>query len=79
MKQDTNNKSLALEMLEELKRQARRWFIIAIIELILIIATNIGWLLYEAQFEEITSITDEAQTIEDIDNADNSTFTQTIK
>ena len=43
--------SLAMEMLKELKHQSKRWFIIAIIELIIIIATNTGWLIYEAQFE----------------------------
>lgn len=67
--------SLALEMLKELKHQSRRWFIIAIIELIIIIATNTGWLIYEAQFE---TITEEEQTIEDIDNSSNSNYTQTI-
>ena len=53
--------TLALEMLKELKHQSKRWFIIAIIELIIIIATNTGWLIYEGQFETITeeSITQE--------------------
>lgn len=45
--------TLAIEMLKELKHQSRRWFIIAIIELILIIATNTGWLIYEGQFEVV--------------------------
>ena len=67
--------TLALEMLKELKHQSKRWFIIAIIELIIIIATNTGWLIYESQFEQITS---EEQTIEDIDNSSNSNYTQTI-
>lgn len=67
--------NLALEMLRELKAQSKRWFIIAIIELIIIIATNTGWLIYNSQFEEIT--TDE-QLIEDIDNSTNSNYTQTI-
>ena len=69
------NSSLALEMLKEVKAQSKRWFLIAIIELIIIIATNTGWLIYNSQFEEIT--TDE-QAIEDIDNSNNSTYTQTI-
>lgn len=68
-------RSLALEMLKEVKAQSKRWFIIAIIELVIIIATNTGWLIYESQFEEIT--TDE-QVIEDIDNSTNSNYTQTI-
>lgn len=67
--------TLALEMMKELKTHSKRWFIIAIIELIIIIITNAGWLIYNSQFEEIT--TDE-QVIEDIDNSNNSTYTQTI-
>ena len=55
MEKDT----LALEMLKELKAQSKRWFVIAIIELIIIIATNTGWLIYNGQFEEVT----EEQTI----------------
>lgn len=67
--------NLALELMRELKAQSKRWFIVAIIELVIIIATNAGWLIYNSQFEEIT--TDE-QVIEDIDNSNNSTYTQTI-
>ena len=66
--------SLAMEMLKELKHQSKRWFIIAIIELILIIATNTGWLIYESQFETIT----EEQTQEAYYN-DNSNVTQNIE
>lgn len=44
---------LALEMLKELKAQSKRWFVIAIIELIIIIATNTGWLIYESTFETV--------------------------
>lgn len=47
-------RSLALEMLKEVKAQSKRWFIIAIIELVIIIATNAGWLIYESQFETVT-------------------------
>lgn len=71
MEKDT----LAMEMLKELKHQSKRWFIIAIIELIIIIATNTGWMIYESNFE---TITEEEQTIEDIDNSSNSNYTQTI-
>lgn len=55
MERDT----LATEMLKELKAQSKRWFIISIIELILLIASNIGWWIYESQFETVT----EEQTI----------------
>ena len=74
MKED----NLATEMMKELKSQSKRWFVIAIIELVLIIGTNVGWLIYNSQFEEITTTTDEVQTIEDIDNSTNSNYTQTI-
>lgn len=70
--------NLATEMMKELKSQSKRWFVIAIVELVLIIGTNIGWLIYNSQFEEITTTTDEVQTIDDIDNSTNSNFTQTI-
>lgn len=49
-----DNSPLALEILRELKSQSKRWFIIAVIELIIIIATNTGWLIYNSQFETIT-------------------------
>lgn len=74
MEKDT----LATEMLREIKAQSKRWFIVAIIELVIIIATNAGWLIYNSQFEEITTSTDEVQTIEDIDNSSNSNYIQTI-
>lgn len=70
--------NLATEMMKELKSQSKRWFVIAIVELVLIIGTNVGWLIYNSQFEEITTTTDEVQTIEDIDNSTNSNYTQTI-
>lgn len=67
--------SFALEMLKEMKLQSKRWFIIAVIELVLLVGSNIGWLIYESQYEDITT---EEQLIEDIDNSNNSNYTQTI-
>lgn len=69
-------RNLATEMLHELKQNSRRWFIIAIVELVLLVGSNIGWLIYESQYE--TTTTDE-QAMEDIDNSNNSNYTQTIK
>ena len=71
--------SLALEILKEVKAQSKRWFIIAIVELVLLVGSNIGWLIYESQYEDVTTTTDEVQTMEDIDNSANSNYTQTIK
>ena len=71
--------SLAMEMLRELKKSGHRKFIIIIILIVALIATNVGWLIYNAQFETITEEeTTEEQTIEDIYESNNSQFTQTI-
>ena len=76
VKQKFEENTLAMEMLKELKKTSKRWFIIAIVLLIALVGTNIGWLIYESQFE--TVIEETTQTIDDIQNADNSNFTQTI-
>lgn len=69
-------KSLALQMLKELKHNSKRWFIIAVVELVLLVGSNIAWLLYESQYETVST---EQQVIEDIDNSTNSNYTQIIK
>ena len=68
--------TLAMEMLKEIKKSAKRWFVVSIILLIALISSNIAWLIYESQYE---TITDETQTIEDIDNSQNSSYIQTIR
>lgn len=68
--------TLAIEMLKEIKKSAKRWFVISVILLIALISSNIAWLIYESQYE---TITDETQTIEDIDNSQNSSYIQTIR
>ena len=45
--------SLAMEMLQELKKSGQRKFIIIIILIIALIVTNIGWLLYENSMETV--------------------------
>ena len=68
-------KNLATEMLHELKAQSKRWFIIAIIELIIIIATTGIFVWYINQpIEEIeTTTTQDANT-----EGDNSPINQHI-
>ena len=69
--------TLAMEMLKELKKSGQRKFIIIVILIIALIGTNVGWLIYESQFE--TVVEDETtQYIEDIDTPTNTNFTQTI-
>ena len=50
-------RSLALEILKEVKAQSKRWFIIAIIELVLLVGSNIAWLVYQSQFETVSDET----------------------
>ena len=47
---------LAMEMLRELKKSGQRKFIIIIILIVALIATNVGWLIYNAQFETVSEI-----------------------
>ena len=46
-------------VLSRMERTIRRLWILAIILVVLLLATNIGWLWYESQFEEV-SISQEA-------------------
>lgn len=70
-----DNNSFAFEMLKEVKAQNRRQHILIIILIFVIVSMIIGFFIYESQFE---TITDETQTIENIDQSDNSSFIQTI-
>lgn len=60
MEKQVHEQSLALEMLSELKKSSIRWFVISIVLLIALVISNVGWLIYESQWEETT----ETQTIE---------------
>ena len=51
MKEQEN---LALEMLKELKSNAKRWFIVSILLALALLGTNIAWLIHEAQYETIS-------------------------
>lgn len=76
MKKEVKEETLALEMLSELKKTTKRWFVVSIILLIALVGTNVAWLIYESQWEYDTEET--TQTIEDVDNPNNSNFTQHI-
>lgn len=60
MEKQVHDQSLALEMLSELKKSSKRWFVISIVLLIALVISNVGWLIYESQWEEVT----ETQTVE---------------
>ena len=75
MENQVHDQSLALEMLSELKKSSIRWFVISIVLLIALVISNVGWLIYESQFE---TIVDTEQTIDDINNTNNTNFTQSM-
>ena len=76
MKKEVKEETLALEMLSELKKTTKRWFVVSIILLIALVGTNVAWLIYESQWEYVSEET--TQTIEDVDNPNNSNSTQHI-
>lgn len=53
MEKEVKEKTLALEMLSELKKSSKRWFVISIILLVSLVISNIGWLIYESSFETV--------------------------
>ena len=52
-----DDSTLAMEMLRELKKSGQRKFIIIIVLIIALIGTNLGWLIYESQFETVAEET----------------------
>ena len=74
MEKEVKEQTLALEMLSELKKTTKRWFIVSIILLITLVGTNVAWLIYESQFQ--TVIEDSTQ---ETHYTDNSTITQSIE
>ena len=69
MEKQVHEQSLALEMLAELKKSSKRWFVISIILLVALVVSNIGWLIYESQWEEVTETQTIEQHQEDTDNS----------
>lgn len=69
MEKQVHEQSLALEMLSELKKSSKRWFVISIVLLIALVISNVGWLIYESQWEETTETQTVEQHQEDTDNS----------
>ena len=69
MENQVHEQSLALEMLSELKKSSKRWFVISIVLLIALVISNVGWLIYESQWEEVTETQTVEQHQEDTDNS----------
>lgn len=69
-----NEHSIAFEMLQEIKKSNKRWFIIALVELIIIVSMIVGYFVYQSQYE----YTDEIYT-QETHEIDNSTVNQSIE
>ena len=69
MEKQVQEQSLALEMLSELKKTTKRWFVVIIILLIALVGTNVAWLIYESSFETVTETQTVEQHQEDTDNS----------
>jgi hypothetical protein len=67
-------KSIAYELLEEVKKTNKRLFIIAIVELVIIVSMAIGFLIYESQYE----FSDESYQYVDDTDMNNSTINQEL-
>ena len=53
MEKQVHEQSLALEMLSELKKTTKRWFVVSIILLIALVGTNVAWLIYESSLDTV--------------------------
>lgn len=61
----------------ELNKSIFKWLIITnIITIILLFGTNIGWFIYESQFETVQEQEEYSQTVEDIESVNNIEQTQ---
>ena len=69
MEKEVKEQTLALDILSELKKTTKRWFVVSIILLIALVGTNVAWLIYESSFETVTETQTVEQHQEDTDNS----------
>ena len=74
MEKQVHEQSLALEMLSELKKATKRWFVVSIILLIALVGTNVAWIIYESSFETVYE-----DSTQETYYTNNSTITQHIE
>ena len=74
MEKQVHEQSLAFEMLSELKKTTKRWFVVSIILLIALVGTNVAWLIYESSFDTVYE-----DSTQETYYTDNSTITQHIE
>ena len=82
MKKEVKEQTLALEIFQEMKVENKRKNVIIKILialnlcfLIALVGSNAGWLIYESSFD---TIVDTEQTTDDVNNTNNTNFTQSM-
>ena len=45
-----------------MERQVKRWVVAFLVAFFALVGTNIGWIVYESQFEETTTLTQDVDT-----------------
>lgn len=78
LRKEYKENSLATDLLKELKAQNKRQHIIIVILICVIVAMVVGFFIYENQFQTISETEQTEQVLEDINNSQNSTYTQQI-
>lgn len=70
---DKKPSSVPYVVLEDFKETAKanslKWFIVCLVLIVLLVGSNIGWLVYESQFETIEETYQEV--IQEADNGEN--------
>ena len=74
MEKEVKEQTLALEMLSELKKTTKRWFVVSIILLIALVGTNVAWLIYESSFGTVYE-----DSTQETHYTDNSTINQSME
>ena len=74
IEKEVKEQTLALEMLSELKKTTKRWFVVSIILLIALVGTNVAWLIYESSFDTVYE-----DSTQETHYTDNSNITQSIE
>lgn len=78
LRKEYKENSLATDLLKELKAQNKRQHIIIVILICVIVGMVIGFFIYENQFQTVSETEQTEQVLEDINNSQNSTYTQQI-
>ena len=70
---DKKPSNVPYAVLEDFKETAKanslKWFIICLVLIILLVGSNIGWLVYESQFEDVEETYQEV--VQDAENGEN--------